>query len=41
MTFSEADAEFICESLGNALEHSYQIIDFFEFDQDDDPWGED
>ena len=38
MTFDEADVEFICESLRFSLEKSYQIIDFFTFDDDEDPW---
>lgn len=36
MTFREDEAEFIIRSLGHALEESYKIIDFFDFDKKDE-----
>ena len=41
MTFDEDHAEEICESLGHSLEEASQIIDFFQFyDEDFDPFEE-
>jgi len=36
MTFKESEAEMIIGSLAHALEQSYAIIDFFDFDNYND-----
>ena len=39
MSFDEKDVSMICDSLANALEESYRIIDFFDFSHKDfDPF---
>lgn len=40
MTFDDYSVEIICNSLEHALNESYNIIDFFTFDPDLDPWGD-
>lgn len=41
MTFSNEDAEFICDSLAYSINQASEIIDFFMFQEDEDnPWGE-
>ena len=36
ITFNEDHVEFVVTALADALEHSYQIIDFFEEKEDYD-----
>ena len=40
MTFDEEEVNFICETLAYSLERAYGVIDFFQFDPDLDPWGD-
>ena len=39
-TFKDEEVDFICETLVFSLERAYEVIDFFQFDPDLDPWGD-
>ena len=36
VTFDPYEAEFVIDSLAHAIDRSYQVIDFFTFDDEDD-----
>ena len=35
MTFEDKDVQIICDSLAYSLKEAYDIIDFFQFDEED------
>jgi len=40
MTFEDRDIEIICDSLAHSLVEAYNIIEFFQFELDHDPFDE-
>jgi len=40
MTFSESDADYICDIIGASIEEAANYVDFFQFDFQTDPFEE-
>lgn len=38
VTFDEAHVEFICDILGDSLIRAYNIIDMFDYKEDEELW---